>query len=65
MLQVVRPRPGTDTPYFSPDQVAAAGAFTARGLLRHYRLYQHVFSTEQPHVQYTAELLVGILVDGQ
>ncbi|GLC42044.1 hypothetical protein PLESTB_001062100 [Pleodorina starrii] len=58
MLQLVRPRPGTDTPFFSPDQVAAIGGFMARGLLRHYRLYQHVFSTEQAHIQYTAELQV-------
>ncbi|KAG2437360.1 hypothetical protein HXX76_006015 [Chlamydomonas incerta] len=58
MLQLVRPRPGTDTPHFSPDQVAAAAAFMARGLLRHYRLYQHVFSTEQAHTEYTAELMV-------
>ncbi|KAG2487200.1 hypothetical protein HYH03_014174 [Edaphochlamys debaryana] len=58
MLQLVRPRPGTDTPHFSPDQVAAAAGFMARGLLRHYRLYQHVFSTEQAHTEYTAELEV-------
>ncbi|KAG2453140.1 hypothetical protein HYH02_002466 [Chlamydomonas schloesseri] len=58
MLQLVRPRPGTDTPHFSPDQVASAAAFMARGLLRHYRLYQHVFSTEQAHTEYTAELMV-------
>ncbi|EFJ42622.1 hypothetical protein VOLCADRAFT_107162 [Volvox carteri f. nagariensis] len=58
MLQLVRPRPGTDTPYFSPDQVAAVGGFMAHGLFRHYRLYQHVFSTEQAHISYTAELQV-------
>lgn len=40
-------------------QVAAAAAFMARGLLRHYRLYQHVFSTAQAHTEYTAELMVG------
>lgn len=58
MLSRVSPRPGSDTAQFSPDQVSKFAAFMARGLFRHYKLYQFVFTREQGHAQYSAQLLV-------
>jgi hypothetical protein len=40
-------------------QVAKFAAFMARGLFRHYKLYQFAFTRDQGHTQYTAQLLVG------
>ena len=58
LLQLCCPKPGLDSVQFSPDQVAKVGQFFASTLFRHYRLYAHVFSQEQEHTQYTADLLV-------
>lgn len=48
---------GNDTA-LSPDQIAAiAGLFTAN-LFQHFSLYSYVFTHEQQHTQYQANLMV-------
>ncbi|GAX81353.1 hypothetical protein CEUSTIGMA_g8784.t1 [Chlamydomonas eustigma] len=58
LISACRPKPGADTPFFSPEMVARIGQYFARTLFAHYRLYQQCFNTEQDLTEYTDSLLV-------